>query len=95
MKQEIVTVDKYYRPLYEGDWVLTQYGRVCKIVWHISNDLIGWDLEPVGFWHYKYPDSETMWNPHYLIKVTNFNNNLIQDIIDKELNGGVRDECNN
>ena len=64
----IVTVDKYYRPLYEGDYVMTKHGRVCQIVWLRSASYIGYDLEPIHG-TYPAPDEYDLWEPTNLIKL--------------------------
>ena len=67
--KDIVTVDKYYNPLYEGDYVLTEHGRICQIVWLYSNSHIGYDLKPVANLIYPPPSSYNMWNPMGLVKL--------------------------
>ena len=81
---ELVTVDKHYRPLYEGDYVITEYGRVCKIVWRQNYSIIGYDLESVGFFDAPPPNRSGMWNPSNLIKVNSFNNDYIIEIMKRE-----------
>lgn len=85
----IVTVDKYYRPLYEGDYVITKHGRVCKIIWHRSCAHIGYDLEPIHSTYPK-PDEYDLWEPRNLIKINNMydvNERRIAEIIEME---GIR-----
>lgn len=82
--ERLVTVDKYYRPLYEGDYVMTKHGRVCKIVWRRTSAIIGYDLEPVGFLDAPPPDETGIWNPFNLIKVENYNNDYIIEIMKRE-----------
>ena len=82
--KEIVTFDKYYRPLYEGDYVMTKYGRVGKIVWRQTSAIIGYDLEPVGFFDAPPPDKFTLWDPHTLTKVDDFNNDYIIELMKQE-----------
>ena len=67
--KNIVTVDKYYHPLYEGDYVLTKHGRICQIVWLQSTSYIGYDLEPVANFIYPAPDEYDLWNPTNLVKL--------------------------
>ena len=67
--KDIVTMDKYYNPLYEGDYVLTERGRICKIVWLHSNSHIGYDLKPVANLIYPPPSTYNAWNPQGLVKL--------------------------
>ena len=80
MKQ-IVTYDKFYTPIYEDDWVITKYGRVCKVVWFHGINFIGYDLKPVAFTNYSPPDEYDMWNPLNLIKLRTFDLEEIEKII--------------
>ena len=82
--ERLVTVDKYYRPLYEGDYVMTKYGRVCKIVWRQTNAIIGYDLEPIGFFDAPPPDTFNLRDPHNLTKVDDFNNDYIIELMKQE-----------
>ena len=85
MKQ-LVTLDKYYNPLYEGDYVITKHGRVCKIIWSRNSSHIGYDFEPLHT-AYPPPDEYDKWNPHNLIKLNNvleLNEQCIAEIIKKE-----------
>lgn len=65
---QIVGVDKNYNYLYEGDYVITKYGRICEIVWLNTNAFKGYDLKPVLELDKPAPDKEDMWNPHNLEK---------------------------
>lgn len=80
----IVTVDKYYRPLYEGDYVMTKHGRICKIVWRHTNAIIGYDLEPALFFDAPPPDQFNLWDPHNLVGVDNFNSDYIIELMKQE-----------
>jgi hypothetical protein len=77
----IVAIDRNGKYIYEGDWVITKYGRVCKVVWRRNEGIIGYDLEPTGFIHYPPPDQYDMWKPCNLILLTIFNNDEVQEII--------------
>lgn len=90
--ERIVTVDRLYCPIYEGDIVITQHGRVCKVVWRRTSAHIGYDLEPYGFLNYAPPDKDVMWSPYNLIKVFNFSDDYIQYLIDEEVENAKR--CN-
>ena len=61
--------DKFGNPIFEGDIVRTQYGRLCSVVWFDSPNDIGWDLKPIEDKH-PYPDAE-LWNSQYLEVVGN------------------------
>lgn len=91
MKQ-LVTLDMFDAPLYEGDIVITEYGRVCKIVWRQTCAIIGYDLEPIGNFQYQAPSKENCWNPAYLIKITHSENHYVEKLINEYLNGGKYDE---
>lgn len=80
MKQ-IVTYDKFYTPIYEDDWVITKYGRVCKVVWCHGNNFIGYDLIPVAFTDYPPPSEYDIWSPFNLIKLRTFNLKEIEKIM--------------
>ena len=80
----VVVFDKYYRPIYEGDWVITKYGRVCKVVWLRSDSHIGYDLKPTGYTDYPPPDEYDMWYGGNLIKVTNYGYSEIENIREAE-----------
>ena len=67
MKQ-IVGVDKNYNYLYEEDYVITKYGRICQIVWLNTNAFKGYDLYPMLKLDKPAPDKEDMWDPHNLEK---------------------------
>lgn len=90
--KRIVTVDRLYNPIYEGDIVITQHGRVCKVVWRRTSAHIGYDLEPYGFLDYAPPDKDVMWSPYNLIKVFNFSDDYIQYLINEEVENAKR--CN-
>ena len=61
--------DKFGNPIFEGDIVRTQYGRLCSVVWFGGPNDIGWDLKPIEDKH-PYPDAE-LWNSQYLEVVGN------------------------
>lgn len=65
---QIVGVDKNYNYLYEGDYIITKYGRIYEIVWLNTNAFKGYDLKPVLELDKPAPDKEDMWNPHNLEK---------------------------
>lgn len=39
--------DKNGKKIFEGDIVKTKYGRLCIVVWFLSQEYNGWDLEPI------------------------------------------------
>ena len=82
--ENIVVFDKYYRPVYEGDFILTKYGRVCEVVWLRSDNHIGYDLKPTGYIDYPPPDEYDMWYGGNLIKVTNCGYDEIEKIREAE-----------
>lgn len=82
--EHLVTVDKYYRPLYENDYVITKYGRICKIVWRHTSAIIGYDLIPVGFFDAPPPDKENLWEPRNLIRIDNYNNDYLIELMKQE-----------
>ena len=63
--------DKNNEPIYEGDVVITKYGRWCKVVWFSSPCFQGWDMKPFDHLECNAPDKFDLWEPQNLEVVTN------------------------
>lgn len=61
--------DKFGNPIFEGDVVRTQYGRLCYVIWFSRNTYVGWDLCPLEDKN-PCPD-EDIWTAQYLEVVGN------------------------
>lgn len=71
--------DKFGNPIFEGDVVRTQYGRLCSVVWFDSPNDVGWDLHPLEDKH-PYPDG-AIWDIQYLEVVGNIFDDLWSEVI--------------
>ena len=47
--------DKNGTLIFEHDYVRTEYGRICEVVWFTSSMHCGWDLVPVAKFNCKAP----------------------------------------
>ena len=77
--QFIGRFDKFDHPIFEGDVVRTQYGRLCSVVWFDSPNDVGWDLYPLEDKH-PYPDG-AIWDIQYLEVVGNIFDDLWSEVI--------------
>lgn len=53
--------DKSGTPVYEHDYVRTEFGRICEVVWFSSPQHCGWDLAPVAKFDCPPPREYSMW----------------------------------
>lgn len=71
--------DKNDKRIFEGDIVKTKYGRLCTVVWFMSQAHNGWDLAVVGTVensvHTKYPDEFDLYKKENLEVVGNIHDN--------------------
>ena len=58
--------DKNGKTIFEHDYVRTQYGRICEVIWFSSPAHCGWDLIPVDRLDCSYPDESQLWSPENL-----------------------------
>lgn len=82
--------DKNGIQIFEHDYVRTQYGRICEVVWFSSCMHCGWDLYPVTYINCQPPKLSTMWESKNLEVVGNkFDNTKLtkQDLMYDNCNG--------
>lgn len=60
ISQYIGLYDMNGTPIFEGDIVITQYGRQCAVKWFSSPSHCGWDLVPVSI-NGKPPQTSSVW----------------------------------
>ena len=58
-------VDKNGLLIFEHDYVATEFGRTCKVIWFSSPAHCGWDLEPIDF-DAPPPSQYSIWSSQYL-----------------------------
>ena len=72
-------LDKNGKRIFEGDIVMTKYGRLCVVVWFSSRVYNGWDLDPVrtslNLAYTKPPERPDLYCQEYLKIVGNIHDN--------------------
>lgn len=53
--------DQHNEPVFENDFVYTEFGRSCLVVWFSSPQYCGWDLIPVANFDAPAPNKNTIW----------------------------------
>ncbi len=53
--------DKNDTQIFEHDYVRTQYGRICEVIWFSTCAHCGWDLMPVADLNFPPPTTYLMW----------------------------------
>ena len=67
--QYIGATDKFQKKLFDGNLVVTKFGRVCLVIWHSGAHC--WALLPVGRLNCKVPDRDDLWASENLEKIGN------------------------
>lgn len=63
--------DQHDEPIFEHDWVHTEFGRTCEVVWFSSPSYVGWDLIPVSDFDDPPPNKCTLFSPENLEVIAN------------------------
>ena len=75
--------DQHDEPIFEHDWVHTEFGRTCEVVWFSSPSYVGWDLIPVSDFDDPPPNKCTLFSSENLEVIANRfdfdNTNLMED----------------
>lgn len=68
--------DKNGIRIFEYDYVRTEFGRICEVVWFSSPQHCGWDLIPVANLSCSAPSKNSLWASEWLIVLGNKFDNI-------------------